>query len=88
VGLGERDRDLEAAGEALTLLFLGEGVLLLGGERDAGDLDLRGGDLDLGLRGGLRLSLNAGDLLESRRGGDLPLKRGERALRRGGDLPR
>jgi len=76
-GLGDLDLDLDAGGDALTLRLFGdgEGDLFLGGERDAGDLDrraagerdLRGGDLDLGLRPGLRLSLKgdlgAGDLL-------------------------
>jgi len=86
------DLDLDAGGEALTLRLLGdgEGDLFLGGERDAErdrrNDDLRGGDLDLGRRPGLRLSLN-GDLL--RPGDDLRYPpRGEGARRRGGDLPR
>lgn len=65
-GLGERD--LEACGEVLTLFFFGSGdgdLFPLTGERDT---DFRAGDLDLGLRAGLRLSLN-GDLLP--RTGDL-----------------
>lgn len=89
-GLG----DLDPAGDALTLLLLGDGDLFLaGGEREA-DRDrragepLRGGDLDLGLRPGLPLlslkgDLGAGDLLL--RAGLLRYPRGE-GRRRGGDL--
>lgn len=99
-GLAERDLDLEAAGEALTLRLFGEGERFLGeGERERGERerrriglrlsrngDLRPGDLRPGdlLRGGERLGNLGGDLL---RGGDLrpyPPLGGERRRKGGG----